>query len=581
MYSGFLPYRAIMLRRTFSGREVSMENRLKLPVGIENFEEIRKEGFYYVDKTKLIEELLMSWGKVNLFTRPRRFGKTLNMSMFKTFFEIGTDQSVFDGLYISCNKRLCEEHMGKYPVIFLSLKGVDGLNFEKAREMLLQLIMEEADRHYYLKTSDKLTEEDRLLFQKMLLGDGIALENSIKMLARFLYKHYSQKVIILIDEYDVPLDKAFSNGYYEEMVELIRGLLGQALKTNDFLQFGILTGCLRVSKESIFTGINNFEVLSILDVRYDEGFGFTDEEVRKVLKDYDFLEHYAEVKEWYDGYHFGNTEVYCPWDVIRYCKSLCADSTAKPQDFWSNSSGNAIVRRFIDKANAQTKTEIEQLIAGESIEKNISLELTYNEIDKNIENLWSVLFTTGYLTQCGQTASGAYLLKIPNREIRNLFTRQIREWFSDVSRSDGKTLEELCDAFLKKDPETIEKLFGVYLWNTISIRDTAVAREKKENFYHGILLGLLGYKSTWRTMSNAESGIGYSDILVEAGENRTGIAIELKYAEDGDMDAACEAALQQIEEKDYLTRLKQDGMQNFIKYGIACFKKNCKVVMGD
>lgn len=471
--------------------------------------------------------------------------------------------------------------MGKYPVIFLSLKGVDGLNFEKAREMLLQLIMEEADRHYYLKTSDKLTEEDRLLFQKMLLGDGIALENSIKMLARFLYKHYSQKVIILIDEYDVPLDKAFSNGYYEEMVELIRGLLGQALKTNDFLQFGILTGCLRVSKESIFTGINNFEVLSILDVRYDEGFGFTDEEVRKVLKDYDFLEHYAEVKEWYDGYHFGNTEVYCPWDVIRYCKSLCADSTAKPQDFWSNSSGNAIVRRFIDKANAQTKTEIEQLIAGESIEKNISLELTYNEIDKNIENLWSVLFTTGYLTQCGQTASGAYLLKIPNREIRNLFTRQIREWFSDVSRSDGKTLEELCDAFLKKDPETIEKLFGAYLWDTISIRDTAVAREKKENFYHGILLGLLGYKSTWRTMSNAESGIGYSDILVEAGENRTGIAIELKYAEDGDMDAACEAALQQIEEKDYLTRLKQDGMQNFIKYGIACFKKNCKVVMGD
>ena len=558
-----------------------MENRLKLPVGIENFEEIRKEGFYYVDKTKLIEELLMSWGKVNLFTRPRRFGKTLNMSMFKTFFEIGTDQSVFDGLYISCNKRLCEEHMGKYPVIFLSLKGVDGLNFEKAREMLLQLIMEEADRHYYLKTSDKLTEEDRLLFQKMLLGDGIALENSIKMLARFLYKHYSQKVIILIDEYDVPLDKAFSNGYYEEMVELIRGLLGQALKTNDFLQFGILTGCLRVSKESIFTGINNFEVLSILDVRYDEGFGFTDEEVRKVLKDYDFLEHYAEVKEWYDGYHFGNTEVYCPWDVIRYCKSLCADSTAKPQDFWSNSSGNAIVRRFIDKANAQTKTEIEQLIAGESIEKNISLELTYNEIDKNIENLWSVLFTTGYLTQCGQTASGAYLLKIPNREIRNLFTRQIREWFSDVSRSDGKTLEELCDAFLKKDPETIEKLFGAYLWDTISIRDTAVAREKKENFYHGILLGLLGYKSTWRTMSNAESGIGYSDILVEAGENRTGIAIELKYAEDGDMDAACEAALQQIEEKDYLTRLKHDGMQNFIKYGIACFKKNCKVVMGD
>lgn len=388
-------------------------------------------------------------------------------------------------------------------------------------------------------------------------------------------------MIIIIDEYDVPLDKAFSNGYYDEMAELIRGLLGQALKTNDFLQFAILTGCLRVSKESIFTGINNFKVLSVMDTRFDEQFGFTDEEVKKMLLDYGLSSHFEEVKEWYDGYRFGNADVYCPWDVVNYIDLLCADPNATPQDFWSNSSSNSIVRRFIDKANVQTKAEIEQLIAGESIEKDVSQELTYNEIDRSIENLWSVLLTTGYLTQNGRTVSGKYLLKIPNREIRNLFTRQIKEWFSDVSKSDGKTLEELCEAFVKKEPEKIEKIFGNYLWNTISIRDTAVAKEKKENFYHGVLLGLLGYKSTWRTISNAESGIGYSDILIEIGENRMGIVIELKYAEGGDMDAACEEALQQIEEKDYIARLKQDGMQNFIKYGIACFKKNCKVTMGD
>lgn len=558
-----------------------MDNRLKLPVGIEDFEEIRKEGFYYIDKTKLIEQLLMNWGKVNLFTRPRRFGKTLNMSMFKSFFEIGTDKSVFDELYISRNKKLCDEHMGKYPVIFLSLKGVDGLTFDIALKRITTTMKNEARRHYYLKDSGKLVNEERMQYEQLLLGQMDDVADSIRLLSELLCKHYGKKVIILIDEYDVPLDKAFSNGYYDEMSELIRGLLGQALKTNDFLQFAILTGCLRVSKESIFTGINNFKVLSIMDTRFDEQFGFTDEEVKQILTDYGLSLHFGEIKEWYDGYRFGNADVYCPWDVVNYIDLLCADSKALPQDFWSNSSGNTIVRRFIDKANVQTKAEIEKLIAGESIEKDVLQELTYNEIDKSIENLWSVLLTTGYLTQNGRTTSGKYLLKIPNREIRNLFTRQIKEWFSDVSRSDGKVLEELCGAFVNKEPEKIEKIFGDYLWNTISIRDTAVAKEKKENFYHGILLGLLGYKSTWRTMSNAESGTGYSDILVEVGENRTGIAIELKYAEGGDMDAACDEALQQIEEKDYIARLKQDGMQNFIKYGIACFKKNCKVTMGD
>lgn len=556
-----------------------MDNKLKLPVGIENFEEIRKSGFYYIDKTRLIEQLLQNWGKVNLFTRPRRFGKTLNMSMLKSFFEIGTDSSLFEGLYISNNTELCNEYMGKYPVIFLSLKGVDGLTFSKSKEMLSEIIKEEADRHYYLKNSEKLTQEDRISFQSILTGTDENIENSLKRLSRFLYKHYDRKTIIIIDEYDVPLDKAFQNGYYKEMVALIKGIFGQALKTNDFLQFAILTGCLRISKESIFTGLNNFEVLSILNVQYDECFGFTDAEVRKILKDYGLSAHYADMKEWYDGYRFGNTDIYCPWDVIRYSKSLCMDEEAKPEDFWSNSSGNAIVRRFIDKADASTKNEIERLIAGEYIEKEISQELTYEELDDKIENLWSVLFTTGYLTQQGRTDDDRYRLAIPNKEIRNLFIKKVREWFRDASKNDGKALEEFCNAFIQKNSQKIEQLFGDYLWNTISIRDTAVAKEKKENFYHGILLGLLGYKSNWIIKSNAESGTGYSDILIEAPDNRTGIVIELKYAENGNMDKACLDAIKQIEEKDYVGRLKQDGMRNFISYGIACYKKDCKVML--
>lgn len=556
-----------------------MDNKLKLPVGIENFEEIRKSGFYYIDKTRLIEQLLQNWGKVNLFTRPRRFGKTLNMSMLKSFFEIGTDSSLFEGLYISNNTELCNEYMGKYPVIFLSLKGVDGLTFSKSKEMLSEIIKEEADRHYYLKNSEKLTQEDRISFQSILTGTDENIENSLKTLSRFLYKHYDRKTIIIIDEYDVPLDKAFQNGYYKEMVALIKGIFGQALKTNDFLQFAILTGCLRISKESIFTGLNNFEVLSILNVQYDECFGFTDAEVRKILKDYGLSAHYANMKEWYDGYRFGNTDIYCPWDVIRYSKSLCMDEEAKPEDFWSNSSGNAIVRRFIDKADASTKNEIERLIAGEYIEKEISQELTYEELDDKIENLWSVLFTTGYLTQQGRTDDDRYRLAIPNKEIRNLFIKKVREWFRDASKNDGKALEEFCNAFIQKNSQKIEQLFGDYLWNTISIRDTAVAKEKKENFYHGILLGLLGYKSNWIIKSKAESGTWYSDILIEAPDNRTGIVIELKYAENGNMDKACLDAIKQIEEKDYVGRLKQDGMRNFISYGIACYKKDCKVML--
>ena len=554
---------------------------LKLPVGIDNFEKIRRNNFYYIDKTRLVEQALHNWSEVTLFTRPRRFGKTLGMSMLRSFFEIGTDKSLFDGLYISQNKSLCDEHMGKYPVIFLTLKGVEGLTFTDAKMMLKSILSTEMDRHYYLKTSEALTDEDKAYFVKMLTGTDENINDSLRKLSQLLYKHYGKKVVILIDEYDVPLDKAYQNGYYHEMVSLIRGLFGQALKTNDYLQFAILTGCLRISKESIFTGLNNFKVLSIMDTRFDEQFGFTDSEVEELLAAYNLDSHFTEIKEWYDGYHFGNADVYCPWDVINYVDLLRFEPTAKPQDFWSNSSGNALVRSFIDKADVQTKDEIERLIAGEYIEKEISQELTYDEIDKSIANLWSVLFTTGYLTKQSVTDDGKVHLSIPNREIKNLFIKKIREWFSDTTANDGKTLEQFCNAFVDKDTEKIEELFGDYLWNTISIRDTAVAKDKKENFYHGILLGLLGYKASWLIKSNTESGTGYSDILVEVPNNRTGIVIELKYAENGDMDAACDEALKQIEEKSYLDKLKQDGMRNFIKYGIACFKKDCKVVVSE
>ena len=564
-----------------------MTGKKKLPIGIESFEEIRKEGFYYVDKTGVIGQLLEKWGKVNLFTRPRRFGKSLNMSMLKAFFEIGGDPALFEGLEISEKKELCEKYMGQFPVISISLKSVEGLSFTAAGDALKTVIGTEALRFSFLEESTVLSENDKKMYRQLTtvgtsetglfdMSMGV-LTSSLKTLALLLHKHYDKQVILLIDEYDVPLDKAFQYGYYDEMVSLLRNMFGNALKTNPNLYFAVLTGCLRISKESIFTGLNNLKVLTLTDVRFDEYFGFTDSEVKDMLKYYGLSEHYGEVKKWYDGYRFGNVEVYCPWDVINYCDLLKADPNAFPQDYWSNTSGNAMVRRFIDKADTRTRDEIERLIAGDEIVKEIHQELTYNELDSSIENLWSVLFTTGYLTQRGQKGK-KYCLTIPNNEIRELFISQIREWFRDVSRKDGETLNQFCEAFPDQNPEKIEEIFSDYLWNTISIRDTAST--KKENFYHGILLGLLGYKSNWLVKSNAESGFGYSDILVEVPKNRTGIVIELKYAEDGNMDAACEKALQQIEDRDYAAKLKDYGMRNIIKYGIACYKKNCKVMLG-
>ena len=562
-----------------------MTDRKKLPIGIDIFEKLDRSEFYYIDKTGMIEELLQNRSEVNLFTRQRRFGKSLNMSMLKAFFEIGSDVELFAGLKISEKKELCEKYMGQFPVLSISLKNVEGLSFEAAKKALKDTLGVEARRFYFLEQSIKLTDEEKESYKALIGVDATgdfqmsdtAMEKALLRLSAMLHKHYGKQVILLIDEYDVPLDKAFQYGYYDEMVSLLRNMFGNALKTNPNLYFAVLTGCLRIAKESIITGLNNFEVLSVLDVQYDECFGFTDTEVKDMLDYYNLSEHYAEVKEWYDGYRFGNVEVYCPWDVINYCDLLKADPNALPQDYWSNTSGNAMVRRFIDKADTRTRDEIERLIAGDEIVKEIHQELTYNELDSSIENLWSVLFTTGYLTQRGRVGEDQYRLAIPNREIRKLFIKQIWEWFRDVSRKDGETLNQFCEAFPEQNPEKIEEIFSDYLWNTISIRDTASS--KRENFYHGILLGLLGYKSNWLVKSNAESGIGYSDILVEVPKNRTGIVIELKYAEDGNMDEACKVALQQIEDRDYVAKLKDDGMRNIIKYGIACYKKNCKVVL--
>ena len=565
----------------------------KLPIGVENFEKLIQEDFYYVDKTELITDLLKNWGEVNLFTRPRRFGKSLNMSMLKTFFEIGCDKNLFQGLKISEEKELCEKYMGQFPVISVSLKGGEGRSFEIAKEALKRVIGDEARRFSFLSNSENLSEKDKAAYERLVeisreTGNGgiyamseNVLVSGLLTLSVLLHKHYGKKAILLIDEYDVPLDKAFQYGYYEEMVSLIRNLLGNALKTNTSLYFAVLTGCLRLSRESIFTGLNNLKVMSITNVQFDEYFGFTDPEVKEMLNSYGLADHFDSVKAWYDGYRFGKVDVYCPWDVISYCDNLRADPDARPEDYWSNTSGNATVRRFIDLANEKTRDEIERLIAGETIVKEIRQELTYGELDSSIENLWSVLFTTGYLTSRGRIDGDRYALAIPNYEIRKLFIQQIREWFRNQTIKDKKTLDKFCKAFPEQDAERIEELFNDYLWNTISIRDTASRKEQRESFYHGILLGILGCQDEWLVKSNAESGIGYSDILIEIRKNRIGIVIEMKYAQDGNLEAACQDALRQIEEKSYEARLKEDGMRNIIKYGIACYKKECKVKLGD
>lgn len=569
-----------------------MANTLKLPVGIDDFRKLRESHFYYVDKTRFIEQLLLNWSEVTLFTRPRRFGKTLNMSMLKSFFDIGTDKALFDGLYISGNKELCDEYMGKYPVIFLSLKGVEGLTYEEAFEAFVRIMGKEVNRVLFLADSDKLTQIEREQYEGLtimkngrLAFDKEKLISSLQLLSQLLYKHYGKKVVILIDEYDVPLDKAFQNGYYNEMVSLIRGLFGQALKTNEFLQFAVLTGCLRISKESIFTGLNNFKVMSITDSRFDEQFGFTDEEVKKLLSDYDMDSHFDEVKEWYDGYHFGRAYVYCPWDVINHVDHLRDDSDAKPQTYWINSSGNSLVRRLINRADSSTKDEIERLIAGEAIEKVIRQDLTYDEIENSIDNIWSVLFTTGYLTKVGEvkladSESYAYKLVIPNKEVREVFVLQIQEWFKAVVANDNDTMKLLSKAILDKDEMILARQLNIVMGRMISILDTKSPDDMKENFYHGLLLGLLrGSNPDWLIRSNRESGDGFSDILIKPENPDLGIVIEVKYAKEfKGLDAACDAAMAQIKQKRYDETLRDEGRCDILAYGIAFCRKRCRVV---
>ena len=554
--------------------------RKKLPVGIDSFEKLRREDFYYVDKTRLIIDLLKNWGEVNLFTRPRRFGKTLNMSMLKSFFEIGTDKTLFDGLAISEEKELCEAYMGKFPVVFVSLKDVDGLTFENAYGKLRDILRAEISRLSFLMQSEQIAEDDKYSFERFLREQDTLddVQKSLKMLSSLLYQHYGQKVILLIDEYDVPLDKAFQHGYYKEMVALIRSLFSRALKTNDFLQFAVLTGCLRVSKESIFTGLNNFKVLSIADSRFDEHFGFTDAEVKQLLEDYGLSDHYDETKDWYDGYRFGHTDVYCPWDVINYVDLLRDDPQAEPQAFWINSSGNDLVKRFVDKADKTTQDEIERLIAGEAIEKAVRLELTYGEVDNSIDNLWSVLFTTGYLTQAGRVERGVYKLIIPNREVREVFVFQIQEWFKNTVVRDEKPMQAFCQAFLDGNAEAIQRRLTIILGKMISILDTKAKDDQKENFYHGLLLGLLRSEPNWLILSNVESGEGFSDILIEPEDPDAGMVIEVKYSPTlAGMESACQAAMAQIKEKHYDERLRNEGRENITAFGIAFWKKRCRV----
>lgn len=554
----------------------------RLPVGIENFEKIRRDGFYYVDKTDLIKELLENWGEVNLFTRPRRFGKTLNMSMFQCFFEIGCDKSLFDGLRIAEESMLCETYMGKFPVISISLKGIDAADYETARNLMVKVVNEEARRFQFLTESSRLTDTDKMLFGQLLQKemDDETLFCSLRELTELLRKHYEKQVIVLIDEYDVPLAKANELGYYDEMVRLIRGIFGSALKTNHNLYFAVLTGCLRVAKESIFTGVNNFNTFTITDVDFDEYFGFTDAEVKEMLEEYQLGSSYEDVREWYDGYRFGNVDVYCPWDVICYVNKRRTDPALQPQNYWLNTSGNEVVRHFIEAlGDGVTKTEMERLIGGEIVQKEIHEEMTYHDLYADMGNVWSVLFMTGYLTQRGRADGNLYNLVIPNREIRNIFTEQIMKMFQEQAEQDGETLGRFCDALEQGNAEEVERCFTGYMRKTVSIRDTFVRKATKENFYHGMLIGLLGFKEGWTVMSNREAGDGFSDIQILIDDAETGIVIEVKYAQNGDLEAECQKALTQMRALHYEDGMRNAGMQKVFKYGIACWKKACKVVV--
>mgnify|MGYP004596353357 FL=1 len=560
---------------------------IKLPIGIDDFKKIRESDFYYVDKTKLIQNLIYNCGKVNIFTRPRRFGKSLNMSMLKCFFEIGTDASLFDDLYISNNKELCEEYLGKYPVISLTLKDVEGLNFDEALKRFSELIGHEANRFDFLLDSDRLSSIDKERYCSLIaLNNGKysmnkrTLVNSLELLSSLLYKHYNQRVIILIDEYEAPLYKAFNNGYYDEMVSLIMSMYANALKGNEALEFAVLTGCLRLSQKIIYGGFNNFRYLSILDFRFNDTFGFTETEVKELLAYYNQDDYFEETKKWYDGYRFGDVDIYCPWDVINYVDLLNISSNKTPQPFWINTSSNDLVKRFIYMADKKTRDDIERLVAGEVIEKEIHQELTYDEIDKSIDNLWSVLFTTGYLTQVGVNEDGFFKLKIPNEEIRTVYKKQIREWFNTTIQEDTNSLNKLWDDLKNGNCEEIENYLNKTLDNTISIFDTKSHDGKKEYAYHMFLTGVLSTNRNWIVKSNLESGDGFADLIIETDNYNSGIVVEIKHSLTYEsMNDSCLEAINQIKDKRYDTYLRNEGRNDILIYGIAFFKKRCKVAV--
>ena len=561
---------------------------LNIPVGVSDFTEIRKNGYYYIDKSGLIKDILKTAStKVTLITRPRRFGKTLAMSMLDAYFDIRKDsKQLFDGLEISQNQVLCSEWMNKYPTIFVSFRQVEGLDFKGAYDMLTVVIANLFNEHIYLLDSKKATEFQKTSFKNLLSGNASVKEvkSSIYLLMNMMNDYYNEPVILLIDEYDVPLDKAFQNGYYQEMVSLLRGFFGQALKTNEFLQFAVLTGCLRVSKESIFTGLNNFEINSIVDIEHDEQFGFTEDEVHKLLEDYQLTEYDSDIKEWYDGYRFGNADVYCPWDVINYCDAHRRNPMLPPENYWTNTSGNDVLKHFIESAGAAkglAKTDLERLVNGEIVEKDIREDLTYNELYASMDNLWSTLFMAGYLTHKGRVDTKRFRLAVPNREIRNIITEQVLALFKQNVEKDGQLLNDFCTALSDGHTDEVERLFSEYMKKTISVRDTFARKELKENFYHGLLLGILGFKAGWSVMSNRESGNGFSDIMIMIDDAEIGIVIEVKYAESHDLEAVCKDALKQMIDKRYAEYFEQQGIKKILKYGIACRVKECKVMLEE
>lgn len=561
-----------------------MDNKLMLPTGIEDFKEIRTDGYYYVDKTALIEQVLDKRSKVTLFTRPRRFGKTLNMSMLRYFFETGTDSKLFNGLYISQNAELCEKYMGKYPVIAISLKGVDADSYTKAKAQIIKIINREARRHRFLLKSENLDSFDKELLTQLLSRqmEEDTITSSLQELTEVLEAHFSKKVVVLIDEYDVPLAKAYENGYYDKMVLLIRNLFGNVLKTNDSLAFAVLTGCLRIAKESIFTGLNNFTVYSITDEEFDETFGFTDREVQKMLAYYGLDSHFEEVKAWYDGYRFGTADVYCPWDVVYYCKDHQNNPNAEIKNYWINTSGNEFIQHFVDSMNDPhmlTKSELELLVSGDTVVKQVDEMITYKELYSNIDNMWSTLFMTGYLTQRGKEPDGRYHLAIPNREICDCMVHRVLALFKRSVSQNQELLRSFCNAMLASDAGTMEHALTEYMGKTISIRDS-FAKSIRENFYHGLLIGILGSQGAWKATSNKESGDGFSDILIEVNEDdlRIGMVLELKYSKtENALDKECDDALQQIEDKNYDQELREKGYTKILKYGIAFYHKKCRV----